>query len=503
MSRHRRPPFGSLLLACALASALLQAAAVQARDDTDGGRESQAGERGDAGRGGEHAVRDSARQEQNRSESRGERHGDALRPETRTAQDAVKAQADAQKDARKLAEDSARERAKAAEDADKEQGKDEHNERKEAVPRSEGALHALERLHIERDAQGLERVPGEVLVVGGAELAGRVRDAGYRVLAEQRLAEREELMLRVALASSRTLEQTLTELRTLLPAAWIAPNHIYRPSASTRAAAPATERGDANAMPIPARGAGNTIGLLDTGADPRSPLLTAALQHMQSFTRNTYTARAHGTLVAELAASRGASLAVADVFAADEDDFLVAPADAMAAALSWLLAQHVAVINISIEGPDNAIMALMIRRAIAAGVVVVAAAGNRGPAAAPAYPAAYPDVIAVTAIDRDGQVYRRANHGSYISFAAPGVNIVSAGHSYDGKPVSGTSFAAPQIAALAAEQLLVPSGDSLPAATRVMAQLRRQARDLGVAGFDPIYGWGVPEAATAGADSYR
>ena len=99
-------------------------------------------------------------------------------------------------------------------------------------------------------------------------------------------------------------------------------------------------------------------------------------------------ARAHGTAVAQLAASQSATVAVADVFGVDRRNQLVAPAELIAAALDWMLAQHVRVVNISIEGPYNAVLDFVVQDAIARGTVVVAAAGNGGPSAAPAYPAA-------------------------------------------------------------------------------------------------------------------
>lgn len=507
MSRLRHASRAALLLAGSLA---LQPVWVSAKDGADsGGRESSFSERSDHGHGRTEADKPSREVERDRAaqdsktDVRSKSDRDAQRQEAKRGEDAAKLQADAQKEAAKRTEDAAKEQAKSAEDV----AKDAPEERKESAASGEGAWRYLDRFRIERDALGLERVRDEVLVLGDAESAGRLRDADYPVLSEQALAESPELLLRVAVARSRSLEQTLAELHALLPQAWIAANHIYRPSTGTpaiAAAVPGAVPGAAPASPLPSVDKGVTIGLLDTGADAGSPLLSNALRLSRSFTRSAYTPRAHGTLVAELAAARGAGLAVADVFGADEEDLLVAPADAMAAALSWLIAQRVAVINISIEGPDNPIMAMMIRRAIAAGVVVVAAAGNRGPAAAPAFPAAYPDVIAVTAVDPQGRVYRRANQGPYISFAAPGVNIVCAGHCYEGRPVSGTSFAAPQIAALAAEQLRnAAADDASSASARVMRLLRLQARDLGVAGFDPVYGWGLPEMAGTGTTATR
>jgi len=161
---------------------------------------------------------------------------------------------------------------------------------------------------------------------------------------------------------------------------------------------------------------------------------------------------------------------------------------------------HVRVINISIEGPDNLVLAHVIKRALAADVAIVAAAGNGGPGAAPAFPAAYPGVIAVTAVDEKGQVYRRANRGDYIAFAARGVHVASEYESTatkSAKTVSGTSFASPVVAAAIARKLESSSG-----LQEVIATLKNEAHDLGTPGRDATYGWGeldIQSALTASA----
>jgi subtilisin family serine protease len=107
-------------------------------------------------------------------------------------------------------------------------------------------------------------------------------------------------------------------------------------------------------------------------------------------------------------------------------------------------------------------------------------------------------VIAVTAVDENGQVYRRANRGDYIAFAARGVHVASeyeSTASKSAKTVSGTSFASPVVAAAIARKL-----DAATGLQDVIASLRSEARDLGAPGRDSIYGWGelaIPVALTA------
>ena len=171
----------------------------------------------------------------------------------------------------------------------------------------------------------------------------------------------------------------------------------------------------------------------------------------------------------------------------DKQKRLVAPAELIAMAIDWMLSQDVRILNISIEGPRNDVLEFVVDAAVSQGALIIAAAGNGGPAAAPGYPGAYPGVVAVTALDERGLVYRRAARGDHIQFAArgsfgPGQSMVETDTT-----LSGTSFAAPVVAAAAARQWRLS-----PTATReqVLAALRNTALDLGAPGRDPIYGWG-------------
>jgi subtilisin family serine protease len=97
-------------------------------------------------------------------------------------------------------------------------------------------------------------------------------------------------------------------------------------------------------------------------------------------------------------------------------------------------------------------------------------------------------VLAVTAVDERGQVYRRANRGDYIAFAARGVHVASEYESTSArtaKTVSGTSFASPIVAAAIARRLEVTAD-----VQDVIASLKSEARDLGAPGRDATYGWG-------------
>ena len=140
-------------------------------------------------------------------------------------------------------------------------------------------------------------------------------------------------------------------------------------------------------------------------------------------------------------------------------------------------------------GPPNRLLELAVRRAAAKGMLLVAAVGNDGPAAAPLYPAAYPDVIGVTAVDAAGQVLPEAGRGPHVAFAAPGADIAAAGFAPGGYArARGTSFAAPLVAGLLAAALHEPDA---AAAGLAVAALARSAQDRGAPGRDPVYGHGL------------
>lgn len=143
--------------------------------------------------------------------------------------------------------------------------------------------------------------------------------------------------------------------------------------------------------------------------------------------------------------------------------------------IDWLAAARVYVVNMSIAGPGNGIFSYVLRKGIKKRLVMVAAARNGGPSAKPAWPAAHPQVASITAIDRRISVYRYANRGSYIDFAAPGVNVptpLRSGRAFK----TGTSFASPYVAAMTA--MLVAQGRQRDMGI-LRQRLKRYVIDLG------------------------
>ena len=120
--------------------------------------------------------------------------------------------------------------------------------------------------------------------------------------------------------------------------------------------------------------------------------------------------------------------------------------------IDWATKAGADVINLSLGGPaGSAALERAIKQALAAGVVVVAAAGNSGPSPdTVGFPGGYPGVIAVAASDDNDQVASFSSRGDAVAFIAPGVNITSTIPGGGYKTLSGTSMASPHVAGLAA-----------------------------------------------------
>jgi subtilisin family serine protease len=176
---------------------------------------------------------------------------------------------------------------------------------------------------------------------------------------------------------------------------------------------------------------------------------------------------------------------LADTFAADQNGLPVSDTASVLKALDLLKAFDVQVVNMSLSGPPDPAVKSAIERLSKEGVIFVAAAGNGGPTAPPAYPAAYKQVIAVTAVNKELNGYPYANRGDYIDIAAPGVRIWTAVGHRKNDYLSGTSFAAPYVTAVVAA--LAGRG----ATTKAEILNRLAFKDLGTQGPDPVFGRGL------------
>jgi hypothetical protein len=161
----------------------------------------------------------------------------------------------------------------------------------------------------------------------------------------------------------------------------------------------------------------------------------------------------HGTAVGSLlvgqqgpfrGAARGAQLFVGDVYGGNP---AAGSVTSIVRALNWAASKNPSVINISLVGAGNAVLARAIAGVRGRGIQVVAAVGNDGPAAPPQYPASYPGVVSVTGVDAQGRALPEAGKAAHLDFAAPGADMIAASPGQGYTTVRGTSFAAPLAAA--------------------------------------------------------
>ena len=236
------------------------------------------------------------------------------------------------------------------------------------------------------------------------------------------------------------------------------------------------------------------IGIIDSSIDRRHNAFANASITTQRFVDNDSPPNAHGTAIASIIASNdpqalglapSAQIYAAEVFDHNEQQGEFASTVSLIKALSWLMTQDVSVINISLAGPSNRLLETALTRVREKGVLAIAAAGNGGPMAQPMYPAAYPEVVAVTATDDRGRAFRLANRGEYVDIAAPGVNIRHAQAGGGFAASSGTSYAVPFVTVAAARLL-----QSTAEPAQMLDALYASARDIGAPGRDQIYGYG-------------
>jgi len=253
-----------------------------------------------------------------------------------------------------------------------------------------------------------------------------------------------------------------------------------------------------------ARGEGVLVAVIDSGVDRVHPdLKDAVASHFDVFGDQEDAFDTHGTAVAGIIGGRGLVRGVAprarllDVRAFKagvRGGPKLATTFVLASGLEWAVGQTARILNLSFEGPRDPQLGRIIRSAAKRGAIMVAAAGNGGADAQPAYPAAYEEVIAVTATDPADKLYGKANRGSYIAIAAPGVDIFAPIPGKAHGMHSGTSFAAAHVSGIIA--LLLQRVPDLNA-REVLDVLLYGARDLGPPGRDPSFGAGEADAVRA------
>ena len=235
-----------------------------------------------------------------------------------------------------------------------------------------------------------------------------------------------------------------------------------------------------------------TLGQLDSAVDTSHPVLQGAALQQRSFLPAgvAEASRDHGTASAALLLGNGtdnvtgllpsATLYAAGVFrqgagGAETDSALLLEG------LDWLAGVPVPVVAMSLGGPRNQVLEVVIRQLHQRGMRFAAAVGNEGKRSAPQWPAAQPEVVAVTAVDARKRLYRKANQGDTVDIAAPGVELWTAKADGNYGYMTGTSFAVPFVAAA----LTVADTDAI----------LQNSEDLGEPGKDDQFGAGLLKAS--------
>lgn len=243
------------------------------------------------------------------------------------------------------------------------------------------------------------------------------------------------------------------------------------------------------------------VAVLDTGVDATHPDLRGVvdLARSRSFVGGAAVVdrSGHGTHVAGLIAARagngagGVGVANARIVSIKVADSLGdADATSMVAGINYAVSRKVRVINISLGGTaQSGAEHAAINRAIRAGIVVVAAAGNGGAIGSPVeYPAGDAHVIAVGALTRQGARLASSTVGPQVMLAAPGQALWSTAPSGRYNTRSGTSVAAALVSGAAAR--LIVQRPTIRA-DQVAELLRASVTDLGHAGRDDQTGAGL------------
>ena len=248
-------------------------------------------------------------------------------------------------------------------------------------------------------------------------------------------------------------------------------------------------------------GQGVLIAVIDTGIDQTHPEIAGAIAASFDAVASGEPPDRHGTGIAGAIVAHGrltgvapgAQLLAIRAFGNSGPD-AEATTMTIVRSIEWATEQGARVINMSFAGTRDPLIARSIAAAHHKGIVLVAAAGNAGPNSPALYPAADPNVIAVSATDVDDHVLAVANRGREVALAAPGVELLLPAPGARYQMASGTSFAAAHVAGIAA--LLIARNPQLTP-DLVRNALTTSARDLGPKGRDDDFGAGLADAYKA------
>ena len=237
-------------------------------------------------------------------------------------------------------------------------------------------------------------------------------------------------------------------------------------------------------------GTGVMVGILDSGIRAHPQFDDVYIVHIDLVGGGVDgPGSAHGTSVASIIAGTEGIAPNAELFVVRVlDDSGTGNSFHVAEGIVQAVDLGVKVLNLSLGVyTDSQLVREAVRYADQRGVLMVASAGNDGYGRLP-FPAAYEEVLSVTAVDAGGRHALFPNQSERIDFAAPGVGIVTAKEAEGTAPFSGTSAAAPFVSATLARLL---SGEEERTPRAAVKVLRRLLNDAGPPGRDSLYGGGL------------
>jgi Subtilase family len=238
-----------------------------------------------------------------------------------------------------------------------------------------------------------------------------------------------------------------------------------------------------------------SVALIDSEVDARHPDLTGSVADRFEPVAGDDKPHLHGTGMAGAIASHRrlvgvaphARLLVAHAFSPDANGDETT-SERILMGLDWAVRKGARIVNMSFAGPRDPLIGLAIKNAAAKGIVIIAAAGNAGPKSPPLYPAADPNVIAVTATDINDAVFAGANRGAHIAVAAPGVDILEPAPNGRYQITTGTSVAAAHVTGVVALLIERKPDADLDTVRRILTST---AKDVSGHGRDDAFGWGL------------
>jgi minor extracellular protease Epr len=321
----------------------------------------------------------------------------------------------------------------------------------------------------------------QIIAVDPDEAAlAAIQAAGFRIVADERIVGLDIGIVTLEAPARLSVQKALVRLRRVAPQGEFAANHVHLQSGQGNLLGTAGTLARSSLRPGP------RLGIIDGGVAAH-PSLNGGVEQ-RGFASGAPKPNVHATAIASLAvgkgsvsgAAPGAGLLVADIYGSDPAG---GSALAIARALGWMVERKAPVIVISLVGPANPLLARAISRVREKGIYIVAPVGNDGPAAPSPYPASYPGVIAISAVDSRNRVLAEAGRVPRLDYVAPGADMGAAHPSGTVFAVRGTSFATP----LVAGRLLLALGRS----SSPLSLLDREAVDLGSPGPDKTYGRGL------------